>query len=178
MIGIFYDDGDGVPRMTGYARDGYQTTDKNETLKETTEDDLASVFKTAKSNGGTLDGADSSIDAAIDDPLAFLDFLVLVDGSIEFDSDYVRETPDETQAALEALADDGNIERECGTEVESVCYPTDMAEVTARERVVLFPDRGEVVVEHPDQFTRKQRAHFARLQDTNRSGGYVYELRE
>ena len=99
MIGIFYDDGDDAPRMTGYARDGYQTTDKNETLKETTEDGLASVFKTAKSNGGTLDGADSSIEAAIDDPLAFLDYLILdSNGAITFDSDYARPKPDETQA--------------------------------------------------------------------------------
>nr|WP_240149920.1 MULTISPECIES: DEAD/DEAH box helicase family protein [unclassified Haloarcula] len=87
-------------------------------------------------------------------------------------------TPDEARAALERLADDGDIERQDVSEVESVWYPTDIAEVTDRERVVLFPDRREVVVEHPDQFTRAQLSQFARLQDTNRSGGYVYELRE
>ncbi|RLM44585.1 MULTISPECIES: DEAD/DEAH box helicase [unclassified Haloarcula] len=87
-------------------------------------------------------------------------------------------TPDEARAALEGIADDGDIERQDVSEVESVWYPTDIAEVTDRERVVLFPDRREVVVEHPDQFTRAQLSQFARLQDTNRSGGYVYELRE
>ncbi|EMA07673.1 DNA excision repair protein ERCC-3 [Haloarcula vallismortis] len=87
-------------------------------------------------------------------------------------------TPDEARAALERLAADGDIERQDVSEVESVWYPTDIAEVTDRERVVLFPDRREVVVEHPDQFTRAQLSQFARLQDTNRSGGYVYELRE
>jgi len=87
-------------------------------------------------------------------------------------------TPDEARTALEALADDGKIQRQDVAEVESVWYPTDVAEVTDRERVVLFPDRREVVVEHPDQFTRAQLSQFARLQDTNRSGGYVYELRE
>nr|WP_240938395.1 DEAD/DEAH box helicase family protein [Haloarcula rubripromontorii] len=87
-------------------------------------------------------------------------------------------TPDEARAALKRLADDGDIERQDVSEVESVWYPTDIAEVTDRERVVLFPDRREVVVEHPDQFTRAQLSQFARLQDTNRSGGYVYELRE
>jgi len=87
-------------------------------------------------------------------------------------------TPDEARDALEALAEDGEIQRQDVTEVESVWYPTDVAEVTNRERVILFPDRREVVVEHPDQFTRAQLSQFARLGDSNRSGGYVYELRE
>ncbi|WP_424003171.1 DEAD/DEAH box helicase [Haloarcula salina] len=87
-------------------------------------------------------------------------------------------TPDEAREALAALADEGDIERQDVSEVESVWYPADVAEVTDRERVVLFPDRREVVVEHPEQFTRAQLSQFARLQDTNRSGGYVYELRE
>ena len=91
MIGIFYDDGDGVLRMTGYARQGYQTTDEHETLKETTEEALATIFQEAKNAGETLDGADASIDAAIDDPLSFDDYLILVDGTIEFDSSYVRD---------------------------------------------------------------------------------------
>ena len=61
-----------------------------ETVVETTEDNLTSIFGQAKADGETLDGADASINAAIDDPLAFRDYLVLVDESIEFDSDYVR----------------------------------------------------------------------------------------
>ncbi|MDS0277309.1 DEAD/DEAH box helicase [Halomicroarcula sp. S1AR25-4] len=87
-------------------------------------------------------------------------------------------TPDEARDALEALAADGDIQRQDVAETDAVWYPTDVAEVTDRERVVLFPDRREVVVEHPDQFTRAQLSQFARLQDSNRSGGYVYEIRE
>jgi DNA excision repair protein ERCC-3 len=87
-------------------------------------------------------------------------------------------TPEEARAALAALAEDGEIQRQDVTGVESVWYPTDVAEVTDRERVILFPDRREVVVEHPDQFTRAQLSQFARLGDSNRSGGYVYEMRE
>ncbi|WP_135302219.1 DEAD/DEAH box helicase [Haloarcula amylovorans] len=87
-------------------------------------------------------------------------------------------TPDAAREALEALARDGEIARQDVSEVESVWYPADIAELTDRERVVLFPDRREVVVEHPDQFTRAQLSQFARLQDSNRSGGYVYEMRE
>ena len=87
-------------------------------------------------------------------------------------------TPDEARSSLEALAEDGEIQRQDVEAVESVWYPTDVAEVTDRERVILFPDRREVVVEHPDQFTRAQLSQFARLGDSNRSGGYVYEIRE
>jgi len=94
---IFTEDGS-EERCTGYTTVPY-SSENNETVIETTEDDLASVFKTAKPNGGTLDGTDSSIEAAIDDPLAFLDFLILdSNDSIAFDSDYARETPGETQA--------------------------------------------------------------------------------
>jgi DNA excision repair protein ERCC-3 len=87
-------------------------------------------------------------------------------------------TPEAARTALEALAEEGEIQRQDVSDVESMWYPTDVAEVTDRERVILFPDRREVVVEHPDQFTRAQLSQFARLQDSNRSGGYVYELRE
>ena len=87
-------------------------------------------------------------------------------------------TPDEAREALETLAAEGDIQRQDVADIESVWYPADLAEVTDRERVVLFPDRREIVVEHPHQFTRAQLSQFARLQDTNRSGGYVYELRE
>ncbi|AYM00281.1 hypothetical protein PhiH1_170 [Halobacterium phage phiH] len=90
MIGIFYDNGNGVPRMTGYAREGYQTTDENETLKETTEAALATIFQEAKDAGETLDGVDASIDAAVDDPLSFDDFLVLEGEEISFDTTYTR----------------------------------------------------------------------------------------
>ena len=99
MIGIFYDDGSGTIRMTGYAQNGYETTDDNETLKDTTEDDLSSIFEAAKSDGETLDGADKSIDAAIDDPLAFSDFLILdSNDTIAFDTDYVRDSTTETSS--------------------------------------------------------------------------------
>ena len=87
-------------------------------------------------------------------------------------------TPDQARDALEALAEEDELQRQDVSGVESVWYPTDVAEVTDRERVILFPDRREVVVEHPEQFTRAQLSQFARLGDSNRSGGYVYELRE
>ena len=93
---IFKEKGD-VLRSIGYANVSY-SSNGGETVVETTEDELATIFEDAKATGETLDGPDESIDAAIDDPLAFRDYLILVDGTIEFDSDYVRETPDETSS--------------------------------------------------------------------------------
>ena len=77
--------------MTGYATTEYKSDISGQTTIETTEDELAGVFQDVKSSGGSLDGAGASIDASIDDPLAFRDFLILVDGTIEFDPDHVRE---------------------------------------------------------------------------------------
>ena len=79
--------------------------------------------------------------------------------------------------ALSALADADDVER---LDVENdpvVWYPSDWAALADRERVTLFPERREIVVDQPTQFTRAQLSQFAHLADTNSSGGYVYELR-
>lgn len=89
---IITPDKSGKKRASGYATVSYSSSSENETVVETTEVDLASIFDTAKSNGETLDGADSSIDAAIDDPLSYIDYLILdTNDSIAFDPDHVRE---------------------------------------------------------------------------------------
>jgi len=90
---IFTSDG-GENSCTGYTIVSYSSDLENETVVETTENDLASIFETAKANGGTLDGTDETIDAAIDDPLSFIDYLILdADGVISFDDSHVREDP-------------------------------------------------------------------------------------
>jgi DNA excision repair protein ERCC-3 len=79
--------------------------------------------------------------------------------------------------ALSTLADADDVER---LDVENdpiVWYPSDWAALADRERVTLFPERREIVVDRPTQFTRAQLSQFAHLADTNGSGGYVYELR-
>jgi len=89
---IFTPDSTGTTRATGYATVEYSGDSEDETVVETTETNLASIFETAKSNGETLDGADSSIDAAIDDPLSYIDYLILdSNGAVAFDPDHVRE---------------------------------------------------------------------------------------
>ncbi|NIS30968.1 MAG: DEAD/DEAH box helicase, partial [Actinobacteria bacterium] len=42
----------------------------------------------------------------------------------------------------------------------------------------VFPNRREVVVSQPTQFTRAQLSQFAHLVETNREGGYRYRVRE
>jgi len=59
-----------------------------------------------------------------------------------------------------------------------VWYPEDLAALADRERVVVFPDRREIVVDQPDQYTLAQLSGFARLVTTSGGGGYVYEIRD
>jgi hypothetical protein len=87
-------------RMTGYANVPYSSDSEEETVVETTEEELTGIFETAKSNGGTLDGTDETIDAAIDDPLTFHDYLILdSNGALTFDDGYTRETADGTTSS-------------------------------------------------------------------------------
>jgi DNA excision repair protein ERCC-3 len=59
----------------------------------------------------------------------------------------------------------------------TVWYPSEWEAYADSERFVVFPDRRELVVDQPAQFTRAQLSQFARLADTNREGGYAYEIR-
>jgi DNA excision repair protein ERCC-3 len=59
-----------------------------------------------------------------------------------------------------------------------VWYPEDLETLTDRERVVVFPDRREVVVDQPDQYTLAQLSGFARLVTTSGEGSYIYEVRD
>ena len=78
---------------------------------------------------------------------------------------------------LGRLADEGALERLDVENDPTVWYPSDWLDLTDRERVVVFPRRRQVVVDQPTQFTRARLAQFAYLDATNRSGGYIYEIR-
>ena len=90
MYLIFKQDGQ-QKRGAAYATVQYSSNTDDETVVETTEKDLVSLFEQAKSEGEALDGADTSIDDAIEDPLSFVDYLVTEDGTISFDSGYTRD---------------------------------------------------------------------------------------
>jgi DNA excision repair protein ERCC-3 len=86
-------------------------------------------------------------------------------------------TQEEADRALTRLADQGAVHRQGIAGDPVVWYPTDWSQVVDRERVIVFPERREIVVDQPEQFTRALLSQFADLADTNRSGGYVYEIR-
>jgi hypothetical protein len=88
---IFTPDDSGTNRASGYATVSYSSNSEDETVVETTEEELAAVFQAAADSGVTeLPKTGNSIDAAIEDPLAYRDFLVLEDGKIAFDDGYSR----------------------------------------------------------------------------------------
>ena len=78
--------------------------------------------------------------------------------------------------ALGALVDEDLLQRLDVSTDPVVWYPTDWSRLTDRERVIPFPGRREVVVDHPTQFTRAQLSQFAHLVDTTHRS-YLYEIR-
>jgi DNA excision repair protein ERCC-3 len=86
-------------------------------------------------------------------------------------------TQDDASAALDDLAEERAVDRLDVSADPVVWYPTDWSRLVERERVILFPGRREIVVDHPTQFTRAQLSQFAHLVDTTHRGGYLYELR-
>ncbi|EMA44839.1 DNA/RNA helicase, superfamily ii [Halococcus saccharolyticus DSM 5350] len=84
----------------------------------------------------------------------------------------------EASDALDELAGTGGIERTDVTDDPVVWYPAEFAAFVDREHVVVFPERREIVVEHPEQFTRAQLTQFAHLVDSSGEGAYIYEIRE
>ena len=84
----------------------------------------------------------------------------------------------ETDQALEALSAGEGVERLDVSTDPVVWYPTDWGKLADRERVVVFPERRELVVDQPTQFTRAQLSQFAHLTDTTSTGSYRYEIRQ
>ena len=84
--------------------------------------------------------------------------------------------------ALAALVDRGDVDR---LDVEAdpvVFYPRDWGALASRERVVVFPERREIVVDRPTQYTRARLSQFAHLVDTTGTEpgtrGYLYRIRQ
>jgi DNA excision repair protein ERCC-3 len=80
--------------------------------------------------------------------------------------------------ALDRLVAEGDVQR---LDVEAdpvVWYPTEWGRLAERERVVLFPERRELVVDQPTQYTRAQLSRVAHLVDTSGTKGYLYRIRQ
>jgi len=122
------------------------------------------------------DDADSPADSD-----AFYDALEALGRPVVTATHYAQEqecSQAEATEALDDLAAEGTVERLDVSEDPVVWYPSDWARLTDRERVVLFPERREIVVDQPTQFTRAQLSQFAHLVDTTGTGAYMYEIRQ
>ncbi|MWV39235.1 DEAD/DEAH box helicase [Natrialba sp. INN-245] len=84
---------------------------------------------------------------------------------------------DAVSERLDDIADHGDLERLSVSTDPVVWYPSELEDLTDRERVVVFPKRREIVVDRPEQFTRAQLAQFAHLADANGADGYRYVVR-
>jgi hypothetical protein len=95
MIQLIYTpDRTGTQRASGHATVDYWSDYGSERVIETTKADLVAVFKQANEDGHTLGGVDDTMQAAIDSPLKYRDYLILTDaGEIAFDPDYTRSKP-------------------------------------------------------------------------------------
>ncbi len=87
-------------------------------------------------------------------------------------------TQEEADRRLSELAETGAVGRRNVERDPVVWYPIDWDRRVDPEHVVAFPDRRELVVEHPDQFTRARLSGFAYLVDTTGEGTYLYRIRE
>ncbi|EMA51474.1 DEAD/DEAH box helicase [Halococcus thailandensis] len=79
--------------------------------------------------------------------------------------------------ALDRLAEAGKLDRQDVGDDPVVWYPREFADFVDPEHVVVFPERRELVVEQPEQFTRAQLTQFAHLVDSA-DEAYIYEIRE
>ena len=87
-------------------------------------------------------------------------------------------SPEVAREALETFVAEGDLVEHGVEGAEAVYHPPDLDALADRERVIVFPDRHEIVVEHAAQYTRAQLSQFAHLVDTNRAGAAIYEIRE
>jgi len=84
---------------------------------------------------------------------------------------------EEATQRLEELEAVGVVERFDASPDSVVWYPSELQRLTDRERIVVFPERRQVVADQPEQFTRAQLSQFAHLVDTTGTGAYLYEIR-
>ncbi|GAA0195329.1 DEAD/DEAH box helicase [Halobaculum roseum] len=165
------DDGDEPPAGGGVGEDGDGVNVNDDDGVDANEDVV---------DDGVADEAPA--DLTID---GFYDAVEAAGRPVLTASGVARET-DRTQAAardhLDALAEEGSVER---VDVESdpvVYYPSSWGDLAERERVVMFPTRRQIVVDQPTQYTRAMLADFAHLVDSTGTEpgtrGYLYEIRQ
>jgi DNA excision repair protein ERCC-3 len=135
----------------------------------------------AGARGGDDDGGDGENgDAGPVTLSSFYDALQAEGRPVATASQVARRVGCSQSAAVEALdrlVAEGRIEELAVDADPVVFYPAEWGEVATRERVVAFPDRHELVVDQPTQYTRAVLSQFAHLVDATGDGGYLYEVR-
>ena len=159
------------------------TDDESRSADATAEE---SVDRTADGTDGESADDGEEPQQRVDNPRAdddtdeFYDALEALGRPVVNASRYAQAT-DRSQATaadhLQSLESAGVAERLDVSSDPVVWYPADWARLTDRERLVVFPERREIVADQPTQFTRAQLSQFARLKDTTGSDAYMYEIR-
>ncbi|MEE6210431.1 DEAD/DEAH box helicase [Salarchaeum sp. III] len=88
-----------------------------------------------------------------------------------------EESQSDASDGLDDLVGEG-VERRDVSNDPVVYYPSDYAATAETERVIVFPEQREIVVDQPTQFTRARLSQFAQLADTTRDGAYRYRVRK
>jgi DNA excision repair protein ERCC-3 len=125
------------------------------------------------------DGTDGDSDAGDEEDL-FYQTLETLERPLVTASRY-GQARDISQAVAEEhllkLVEAGAVERLDVSTDPVVWYPSAWQRLSERERVIVFPERRQLVVDQPAQFTRAQLSQFAHLVDTTGSGAYMYDIR-
>jgi DNA excision repair protein ERCC-3 len=126
--------------------------------------------------------ADQATESGTEEPQAAFHAAIERSGSAVLTTEEVARHLDlsreRTQELLADLAASGRVVGRDVSQDPAVWYPAEWEAYVDRERFAVFPDRRQVVVDRPAQFTRAQLSQFARLEDANGREGYVYEIRE
>jgi len=181
----FHRDGDAPSRLSDLRPNdgdgGASPAERSDVDADTADDDLDRDAGNAGDEPDDVGGTDD-IDVSL---AAFFDALeeegrpVATAGQIARRLDVSQS---DAAAALERLAADGDVRR---LDVEAdpvVWFPSEWGRLASRERVIPFPERHEIVVDRPTQYTRALLSQFAHLVDTTggdgRDRGYLYRIRQ
>ena len=84
---------------------------------------------------------------------------------------------EELLAGLDGLREQGMLENRDVDADTTIWYPAAWQTGLDPERVLVFPDRRELIVDQPHQFTRAQLANVAHLVAASGNGAYLYRIR-
>jgi DNA excision repair protein ERCC-3 len=171
----------GAP-VDGDVSDGTAADADGDGATTDTDSDRTTADSDTDSDGAAADIPDAAANLTLDD---FYDAVEAEGRPVVTAQQVARRTGLSHAAASDALAALERAGSVQSVDVETdpvVWFPSQLTELSTRERVVLFPQRREIVVDAPTQYTRARMAQFAHLVDTtgdrgSGTRGYLYRLR-